>query len=208
MSKVKRIALFNAKGGCGKTTLAWNLAMGLSRRGTTLLLDADSQGSLGDWADWAAEAEGHALSVQNWSEQDAGSADKFAYWVIDCPPSLESPATREVLAMADWVLLPVLPSPLDLWASQRSVEVISALHADKRDRQAAFVLNQVENHSALSRATESAVQALGLTVLPVQVARRAIYRNAAIEGKSVYQMGKRATAAVQEFEGIIEEILK
>jgi len=42
----------------------------------------------------------------------------------------------------------------------------------------------------------------------VQVARRAIYRNAAIEGKSVYQMGKRATAAVQEFEGIIEEILK
>ena len=110
--------------------------------------------------------------------------------------------------MADWILLPVLPSPLDLWASQRSVEVISALHAGKAARNAAFVLNQVESHSALSRAAESAVQAMGLKVLPVQVARRAIYRNAAIEGKSVYQMGKRATAAVQEFEGIIEEILK
>ena len=208
MTTAKRIALFNAKGGCGKTTLAWNLAMGLSKRGATLLLDADPQGSLGYWADWAAEADGHALSVQSWSEQSAGQSADFAYWVIDCPPSLESAETQEVLAMADWILLPVLPSPLDLWASQRSVEVISALHAGKSARNAAFVLNQVESHSALSRAAESAVQAMGLNVLPVQVARRAIYRNAAIEGKSVYQMGKRATAAVQEFEGIIEEILK
>lgn len=208
VGKLKRIALFNAKGGCGKTTLAWNLAMGLSRRGATLLLDADPQGSLGYWADWAEEAEGHALSVSTWPIHDTHQAQKFSYWVMDCPPALESAHTQEVLAMADWILLPVLPSPLDLWASQRSVEAVAAILNQTSSKKAAFILNQMENHSALSRAAESAVQAMGLPVLSNGIARRAIYRNAAIEGKSIYQMGKRADAAVREFESIIEEISK
>jgi chromosome partitioning protein len=49
---------------------------------------------------------------------------------------------------------------------------------------------------------------MDIPVLPVQVGRRAIYRNAAVEGVSVYQTGKRGAAAVDEMERLIEEILK
>ncbi|WP_308388242.1 AAA family ATPase [Acidithiobacillus sp. AMEEHan] len=204
MAKPHRIALFNAKGGCGKTTLAWNLAFGLARHAPTLLVDADPQGSLQHWADWSAE-EGGEIAIAG-PELLAQGESKHRFWVIDCPPALEAKETQQALALADFVLLPVLPSPLDLWASKRSVEALQELHAGRRGRHAALVLNQSEGRSALSRAAENAIANLGLPVLPGHIARRAIYRSAAIEGKSVYQMGKRGAPAVAEIERLIEEI--
>ncbi|WP_248885137.1 ParA family partition ATPase [Acidithiobacillus acidisediminis] len=204
----RRIVLFNAKGGCGKTTLAWNLAAGLAQRGSTLLLDADPQGSLGRWAEWS-EAEGEGMTVAGSHLLDGDLATlKQPYVVVDCPPALEAQETQKALVQAHMVLVPVLPSPLDLWASQRSVEAIQAILQQRKSVRAALVLNQAEGRSALSRAAEHAIATLGLPVLSVQVARRAIYRNAAVEGKSVYQMGKRGTAAVAEIEELIEEVLK
>lgn len=84
---VLRIAVFNGKGGCGKTTLAWNLAMGLGRRAATLLLDADPQGSLAYWAEWSGR-DGIAVTVQEWgATMDAGP---YAFVVTDCAPRLEA----------------------------------------------------------------------------------------------------------------------
>jgi chromosome partitioning protein len=198
-----RIALYNGKGGCGKTTLAWNLAMGLARRAPTLLVDADPQGSLGDWANWA-DSEGHyAIAVCDWAALREGGQAEHHYRVYDCPPRLDDHEIQGILGQADLVLLPVLPSPLDLWASRRSAELVQDLQL-----RGCFVLNQVEAHSALSRASQSAIAAMGLPVLPVAIGRRAIYRSAALEGLSVYHMGKRAGAARDEIERLIEEILK
>ncbi len=201
-----RIALYNGKGGCGKTTLAWNLAMGLARRGATLLVDADPQGSLGDWADWADTGD-YALEFCDWTAFQAGESKDHRYRVYDCPPRLEGEAIQAILGQADIVLLPVLPSPLDLWASRRSAELLR----DWQDRglglRAYFVLNQVEATSALSRASQSAIAAMGLPVLATRIGRRAIYRSAAVEGLSVYHMGKQAAVARDEMERLIEEVL-
>ncbi|MEY2341674.1 AAA family ATPase [Acidithiobacillus sp. IBUN Pt1247-S3] len=204
---LRRIVLFNAKGGCGKTTLAWNLAFGLAQRAKTLLVDADPQGSLGRWADWSEE-EGSGIAVAGSEALDGQASRSLCYLVVDCPPALEAAETQKALASADFVLLPVLPSPLDLWASQRSVEAIEEFRQRRKSLRAALVLNQTEGRSALSRAAEHAIATLGLPVLSGQIARRAIYRSAAVEGKSVYQMGKRGAAAVAEIEGLIEEVLK
>lgn len=207
--ETSRIALFNSKGGCGKTTLSWNLAMGLSRRGQTLLLDADPQGSSGHWADWADSSGEFAIDVRDSSALGTLSdAGPYRYLVYDCPPRWDTPEIIGILESSDVVLLPVLPSPLDLWASRRSAELLRSLQARAPGLRAYFVLNQVEAHSALSRASKAAIAEMEIPVLSVQIGRRAIYRNAALEGLSVYQMGKRATAAVDEIERLIEEILK
>ena len=203
-----RIALYNGKGGCGKTTLAWNLAMGLARRAPTLLVDADPQGSLRDWANWA-DREGHyAIAICDWAGLREGGQANHRYRVYDCPPRLDDEEIEGILGEADLVLLPVLPSPLDLWASRRSAEFVQGLQSRRPQLRGYFVLNQVEAHSALSRASQSAIAAMGLPVLPVPIGRRAIYRGAALEGLSVYHMGKRAAAARDEIERLIEEILK
>lgn len=206
----RRIALFNSKGGCGKTTLSWNMAMGLSRRGRTLLVDADPQGSTGHWADWADDSGEFAIEVRDQStpvDQEAEN-EAYRYLVYDCPPSWDTPEIMTILEHADVVLLPVLPSPLDLWASRRSAEWLQDLKGRRPELKAYFVLNQVEAYSALSRASKAAMAEMNIPVLSVQIARRAIYRNAAVEGLSVYQMGKRGAAATDEIERLIEEILK
>lgn len=202
-----RIALFNSKGGCGKTTLSWNLAMGLSKRGRTLLLDADPQGSTGHWADWAFDGGEFAIEVRDLAPMGS-EAESYRYLVYDCPPRWDMPEVIAVLEESDLVLVPVLPSPLDLWASRRSAELLRDMRARRPALRPYFVLNQVEAHSALSRASKAAIAEMDIPVLPVQVGRRAIYRNAAVEGVSVYQTGKRGAAAVDEMERLIEEILK
>ncbi|MGC9128650.1 MAG: AAA family ATPase [Acidithiobacillus sp.] len=204
-SDALRIAVFNGKGGCGKTTLAWNLAMGLGRRASTLLLDADPQGSLAHWADWSGR-EDSAVRVRAWGSE-AGRGEEYAFIVTDCAPRLEAEELKQIVAESDLVLLPVLPSPLDLWASRRSADWIREQRAQRPTLRAAFVLNQVEAQSALSRAAQVAIAELGLPVLRAVLHRRAIYRSAALEGLSVYHMGKRASAAQAELERLIEEIV-
>jgi chromosome partitioning protein len=72
---------------------------------------------------------------------------------------------------------------------------------------ARLVLNQVEARNALSRAMSEALSELEIPTLNARVQRRAAYRSAAVEGLSVYGLGKRAESAVTDMEAIIEEIL-
>ncbi len=202
----------NLKGGCGKSTLALNLAAGLMLRGKTVLLDADPQGTLAHWAnhegfsgvsDVVAAGASASLLVR---EIRSASAD-YRYVVVDCPPTLECGRTEAALKMADIVLIPVLPSPTDLWSSAHMVEAVQSARRTNPGLRAYFVRNQVEPKSALSQAMREALRSCGLPSLESTVGRRAAYRWAALEGVSVYQLGARGKKAVRDIESVIEEVL-
>lgn len=72
---------------------------------------------------------------------------------------------------------------------------------------AGLVLNQLESRNALSRAMREALAEFDVPILQAGMQRRAAYRSAAVEGVSVYGLGKRAQAAVADMEAIIEEVL-
>ena len=204
------IAVINQKGGTGKTTLALNLAAGLARRAPTAVIDADPQRSISQWI--AMGGGEHALPVatpigDSPAATIAALKKSHRYVVVDCPPTVQGAVIDAVMAAADRVLIPVLPSPLDLWASVEMAALVREAQQKNRALQAWLVLNQVETRNALSRVMQQAVAEFDLPLLQASLQRRAAYRSAAVEGVSVYGLGGRGMQAVADIEAIIEELL-
>lgn len=204
---MKVIALVGNKGGAGKTTLAINLASVLNESGSTLLLDADPQGSSLTWCNIAGDecqldvADGSGgLSVQITDNSD------YAFCVIDCPPSVQSEQTREALRLCDIALIPVQPSPLDLWASVHIENEINEAKAVNDTIRALLVINQSEPRTRLSRMTREVIDELSLPAADTAIGRRVAHRNAILEGRSVAQMGSRGAVAADEIRELIKEL--
>ena len=153
------IAVLNQKGGTGKTTLALNLAAGLARRAPTAVADADPQRSI---SQWIGMSEDNALPPVTQIGIDPAAMlghlkRAYRHVVVDCPPTVQGPIIEAVMGAADVVLIPVLPSPLDLWASVEMAALVGEARKKYPALQAYLILNQVETRNALSRVMQQPV---------------------------------------------------
>ncbi|KPK38616.1 MAG: cobyrinic acid a,c-diamide synthase [Gammaproteobacteria bacterium SG8_47] len=203
------IALVGNKGGAGKTTLAVNLAFALARSASTALLDADPQGSALQWQTLATREDGpdaYDASV-DLEGLVAQLAPHYSHLIIDCPPSVHAPQTHAALRVCNLALVPVQPSPVDLWATVHIANAVEAARGHNPTLTALLVINQLESRTTLSRLMPIALAELELPVAKTALRRRAIYRASAVEGKSVLDMGKRGTDAADELNQLINEVL-
>jgi len=205
-ARPRSVALLNQKGGTGKTTLAVHLAAALALHGPTGLVDLDPQGSSRHWLKLIGRDHSFkGLQAVDGSDQKGGGLD---YLVLDCPPSVSDANTLQALAHVDWVLVPVLPSPVDLWASWRLLDTLETIRRVNPGLQARLVINQAEAGSALSNAMHQTMRELGVQALPQAVRKRAVFRSAALEGTVVQRMGRRGAAATADIEAILKELFR
>lgn len=203
------IALVGNKGGAGKTTLSVNLAAGLARQTTTAVVDADPQGSAYQWSAFY-ESE-NTIPVYQATEDLNDMArqllEQYQYVIFDCPPSVHAPQTKSVLEFGDTAVIPVQPSPVDLWATIHIEEAVTSAREVNPALRALLVINQLEIRTTLSRLVREALSEISLPVADTALRRRAIYRNSALEGKSIFDMGRRGEDAAEELKQLIQEII-
>jgi chromosome partitioning protein len=203
------IAIVGNKGGAGKTTLSVNLAAGMSQQGGRVaIIDADPQGSSLQWHEVAEISDSVSVFAATAAlpalvRELSGS---FEYLIVDCPPSVQAPQTIEVLKAANLALIPVQPSPVDLWATVHIENAIDNARVSNPELQSMLVINQLEARTTLSRVVREALKEISLPVAKTALRRRAVYRNSALEGKTVFEMGARGAAAAEELEQLILEV--
>lgn len=203
------IALVGNKGGAGKTTLCINLASAMHRRGSTVLLDADPQRSSLQWRDIAGRDD--LVEVIDAVEDVGGLAAAYRNShdcvLIDCPPSVHSEQTWQALSCCNIAILPILPSPLDLWASVHVEEEIEAARSVNPAITALVVVNQLEPRTRLSQLMHKALTEITLPVAATTIRRRVAYRNAMLQGCSVLEAGKVAAGAAEEIQKLTDEVV-
>ncbi len=203
------IAFIGNKGGVGKTTLAINIATTLNEKSPTSLLDADPQGSTLHWADMIdSESKPNIIDATgNVAQAVKKHRDQTEHLLIDCPPQLHSKQTQVALQHCDIAVIPVLPSPLDLWATVAVNEAIVEARKKNQDLKALLVINQLEPRTRLSRLVLDAIGELDTPVAATNLHRRVVYRSSILEGKSVSQMGRPGAIAADEINRLITEVL-
>lgn len=212
---MKIISFLNSKGGVGKTTLAINLSRYLYlyisgnlkrmyddrpelldiefRLPKILLVDADPQGSVRDWKEAGIQDDVHVIAAdrrQTLLQIPAFIANqKYDYVVIDTPGRM-SDICAAAIAISDICLIPVQPSPYDIWASKDITDLIIERQTIAGGYPDAFyVLNCCVPNSKIGKEVTKHLQECPFETIGVPIVKRVVYADSAKNGETIFNYG-------------------
>jgi len=195
------------KGGAGKTTLAAHLAVAFAGRGRRVaVVDSDQQQSLADWHRRRVETLGGdgGVALTQVSEWRATTEmrrlrETYDMVVVDSPPHRELSA-RAGLRNADLAVVPVQPSPMDLWATEAMVEL-----AAEQQTPVLVVLNRMPPRGRLSGEVAGIMAARALPLAATRLGNRQAFAASLMQGLGVAEFAPRSVAAA-EIAALADEI--
>jgi chromosome partitioning protein len=217
----KIICITNQKGGSGKTTVAMQLAGGIARHTTNrkpnkvMVVDADPQGTATRWAASATDETPFPAAIVGLSaasdkvhREVKKFIDDYDYIIIDCPPAADSPIPQSALLVSDLALVPLIPSPLDMWAAVGIRQVIHNVADINESLQSRLVINQCQPKTTLAQECLEILPEFGIELAKTYLRQRQVYRQSAVFGQTVYSYGSKAKEAIAEIEALTKEVLK
>jgi chromosome partitioning protein len=192
-----RIVVINSKGGCGKTTISTNLASFYATSGSnTALFDYDPQGSSMRWLRSRSSEEAGIYGVT--AHQSATRSTTMSWLmrlppeterlIIDTPPGLKGVALIDQIRGADCILIPVLPSPIDIFAT---ADFIRDLLLEAKVRQTrtriGIIANRVKKNTLAFHALERFLRTLSIPVV-ARLRDSQNYVRASEEGLGIHEL--------------------
>ena len=208
------IAVAGRKGGVGKSTIAGNLAAEFAAMGhSVIVLDADPQHSL---AAWAAQGQGmlsHCVEKVKTADAETLRARARAtekdvdIVIIDTPPGMPE-ITYQAALVADLLLLPCGPSPLDLFSLKEALSLALKARAERRSKRPRirFVPSKVLLNTNLGRSLSSSLEAMGKKVLP-PIGQRIAVAEAVVTGLTVCEYAPSSVSRM-EFKDLAKAVWK
>jgi len=185
---VRKILIVNSKGGCGKTTIATNLAVALAARGEDVALaDADRQKSSLHWMKRRPKSLTQIESL-DWTKEEAiGDKDKkLDAVVIDGPGGLRSELAKNLIAEASDIIVPVLPSAFDWQATVKFLDGISDIKRVRKGKAEIYLIaNRINRSSTQVAELEQTLAKKGYPVL-CRISDRVAYAKHAASGSGVF----------------------
>ena len=206
----KTFTVAQQKGGAGKTTLAAHLAVAFTAaKKSVAVVDIDPQQSLTMWYRLRESRFGDAgagllvSQIKGWRVQSEVESLARAHDIvlIDSPPHAETEA-KVAIRCSDLTLVPVQPSPMDVWATRPTLEL-----AAQEKVPVLMVLNRVPPRANLTEEMIAEMGELGAKVAKSRIGNRVVFAGALSEGRAVGEVQPRGRAAA-EIEALAGEILR
>ncbi len=212
------IVVANQKGGVGKTTVALNLAGTLAGNALrVLLVDADPQGSLSSWCSARLEQPEEKLKHAHlafgekpypWGDIERmvpALSKGYEYTVIDCGPANDR-ATRGALSIAGFAIIPVSPSPLDMWSAEATVDIVTeGVKEYGLGVRSRFLVSRSDPRSTLGEELREALRNYPFRFFKTGIPQRVALARAAVLGMTIHEYKPKSQAA-DEFARLGKEV--
>lgn len=207
----KVILFTNQKGGCGKTTLAMNIAGAFGKKHKVLIIDGDPQGSASRWASSSDDNKPFPCAVMSL----ASITDKvnreikkyladYEYIFVDCPPAIDNKFTASAMLIADLAIVPVIPSPTDLWSAVGIQKLIGDVSEINENLQARLLANLCQTNASIAKEALALIDEFEFPKFNTDIYQRTSYRQAAAFGSTVLDLDN--TKAKTEINNLVSEI--
>ncbi len=207
---MKVISVLNQKGGAGKTTISTHLARAFQLSGNSvLLIDSDPQGSASDWGAARDDQPVPVVAINRPTiERDIKAISHGKDWIIiDGAPQVHDLAISAIKA-ADLVIIPVQPSPYDVWATSELVEQVKArIEITDGKLKATFLISRAFKKTKIGRDVRDVLMGYGLPIMDAMTHQRVIYPTSAATGHTVFDEDPNCAAA-KEMNDIAKEIVE
>lgn len=209
------ISISSLKGGVGKSTITQNLAVCFAHSGYKVCIaDADANQSALRWSSLRDETlpkvPAFGTPEKTISSNIKQLSDDYEIVLIDGTPSLDR-MTSKIILLADLLIIPILPSGLDIWATEHFLERFSDAQAQKeKDIPAYFLLNQFQANLNLNKEVKDVLIDTGIPVFENALRSRVAYREAVVKGMGVfeYKDDKAKTEFIELYNEINEVLAK